>query len=113
MAGCSSPEAQAIDGLFRLLSRAHMIGLLHHLVHEADGPVRFVDLQDALGASPNTLTARLRELAEAGFVTRTAYNEIPPRVEYAPTQRALALCPVFDALHGWARDHTGSVVIPA
>ncbi|MGB0651591.1 MAG: winged helix-turn-helix transcriptional regulator [Thermoplasmatota archaeon] len=94
-----------IGELFQLLGRPHMLDITHILFREADGPVRFVDLQKRLGLSPNTLSARLKALVEAGLVTRTAYNEIPPRVDYEATAKARDLCTVFAALHEWSSKH--------
>ncbi len=79
-----------------------MLDLLHIFLRDAPGPHRFVDLQERLSISPNTLSDRLRELVEAGLLTRTAYNEIPPRVDYQATPKALDLLPVFESLTAWA-----------
>jgi DNA-binding HxlR family transcriptional regulator/putative sterol carrier protein len=66
------------------------------------GPKRFTDLKTGLpGASPNVLSQRLRELEEAGLVTR---RKLPPpagsRV-YELTQWGMELEPVLDALGRW------------
>ncbi|WP_135550476.1 winged helix-turn-helix transcriptional regulator [Paenibacillus cymbidii] len=61
-----------------------------------DGTLRFGDLLRSLeGISPKTLSLRLRELEEAGIVTRTVYPEIPPRVEYALTDKGRQLERIF------------------
>jgi DNA-binding HxlR family transcriptional regulator len=91
--------------LLRLLGKAHVLDILY-VFHNETGPKRFVELQGTLGMSPNTLSDRLRELVEAGILTRTAYNEIPPRVDYEVTAKARDLDPVFVALVEWARRHT-------
>lgn len=109
-----NPVGCQINDLFRLLGKTHMLDILHTVIHH-DGPARFVDIQRHLSLSPNTLSARLKEFVEAGLLERTAYNEIPPRVDYTPTTKAYALRPVFEALGDWARthnlsaEHTGSV----
>ena len=82
-----------------------MLDILH-IFHSDPTPHRFVDIQDRLRISPNTLSERLRDLVRAGLLTRTAYNEIPPRVDYAATEKALALAPVFESLTAWATEHT-------
>lgn len=52
-------------------------------------PHRFTELRQALpGISPHTLTSRLRQFETHGIVIRTAYAEIPPRVEYRLTPSA-------------------------
>lgn len=94
-----------ITDLFKLLSRAHMMDVLYVLTREADGPMRFVDVQNRLNLSPNTLSERLKELVGAGLLTRTAYNEIPPRVDYEATDKARALGSVFQTLREWAREY--------
>ena len=52
------------------------------------GPMRFGELQRQLeGISPKVLTATLRKLEDFGLITRTAYPEVPVRVEYALTEK--------------------------
>jgi DNA-binding HxlR family transcriptional regulator len=106
-AACAEGEAGCqIGELFRILGKAHMLDILYIVMVEADGqPRRFVDLQNALRISPNTLSERLRELVAAGLLTRTAYNEIPPRVDYQVTEKARDLEPVFETLRVWAGKH--------
>jgi DNA-binding HxlR family transcriptional regulator len=66
------------------------------------GPRRFTEIQRSLaGANPKMVTARLRELEAAGLISRTSYAEVPPRVEYALTERGRALRPSVDALRRW------------
>jgi DNA-binding HxlR family transcriptional regulator len=65
----------------------------------ASGTRRFKDLaHSGEGISPSILAARLRELEQQGIVIRTSYNEIPPRVEYALSQKGHDALPVIDAL---------------
>ncbi|HXV30049.1 MAG TPA: winged helix-turn-helix transcriptional regulator [Sinorhizobium sp.] len=68
------------------------------------GPMRFGELRRALpGITQHMLTAQLRALEADRLVSRTAYAEIPPRVEYALTENSRALKPIFLALTDWAR----------
>ena len=54
--------------------------------------VRFKELGKLFKhVSTKTLTSRLRELEKEGILIRTAYNEIPPRVEYSMTQKGQSL----------------------
>ena len=65
----------------------------------ADGRRRFKDLERlGEGISPSVLASRLRELEQKRIVTRTSYNEIPPRVEYELTEKGRDALPVLDAL---------------
>jgi DNA-binding HxlR family transcriptional regulator len=71
------------------------------------GSRRFGELRASLGTvSPKTLTDRLRELEQSGVVTRTIYAEVPPRVEYALTDKGRALRPVVDAMAAWGATWT-------
>ncbi|MFE9628533.1 winged helix-turn-helix transcriptional regulator [Streptomyces sp. NPDC006527] len=74
--------------------------IVRELMH---GPRRFTELRDALpGISPHTLTRRLRQFETYGIVTRTAYGEIPPRVEYRITPLGEGLRDVLEAMATWA-----------
>ena len=95
LGGCQLTE------LFQVLGKAHTLDILH-IFHTDPRPHRFVDIQERLRLSPNTLSERLRGLVDAGLLARTAYNEIPPRVDYQATEKALALAPVFQSLQDWA-----------
>jgi DNA-binding HxlR family transcriptional regulator len=65
------------------------------------GPRRFTQIQRSLGADPKVVATRLRALTAEGIVSRAAYAEVPPRVEYSLTRRGRALEPVVDALRRW------------
>ncbi|MFE9445622.1 winged helix-turn-helix transcriptional regulator [Streptomyces sp. NPDC006602] len=77
------------------------------------GPKRFTELRAALpGISPKTLSSRLQRFVLIGLVTRTAYPEVPPRVEYQLTEAGTRLQAVFDAMADWAEQdlpRTGSL----
>lgn len=70
--------------------------------HLFGGRKRFSELRKALpGVSQKMLTQQLRELEGDGVVTRTVYAEVPPRVEYALTDRGMSIRPVVDAMCEW------------
>jgi DNA-binding HxlR family transcriptional regulator len=98
------PGGCAIGDLFGLLSQTHVLDILY-LVNHTDGPVRFVELQERLKVSPNTLSARLKRLVQAGLLSRTAHNTIPPRVDYEATAKARDLANVFRSLDQWSQVH--------
>ena len=63
----------------------------------AEGCSRFCELERSLeGISPRTLSLRLRALEEEGIVDRNTFPEVPPRVEYALTEKGQALVPLID-----------------
>ena len=73
------------------------------LVRElAEGCSRFCELERSLdGISPRTLSLRLRALEECGVVERHTYPEVPPRVEYALTEKGRALEPLIDDMRNY------------
>ncbi|HEX6442572.1 MAG TPA: helix-turn-helix domain-containing protein [Stellaceae bacterium] len=71
------------------------------------GPRRFQDFEQSLrGVSPNTLSARLKRLEDAGIVERRFYEQHPPRAEYVLTEKGDELRPVLKALFDWGRKNT-------
>jgi DNA-binding HxlR family transcriptional regulator len=67
------------------------------------GPLRFGELKEAAaGISQRMLTLTLKHLVEDGLVARTAYAEVPPRVEYELTELGRTLVPLVMALAEWA-----------
>lgn len=47
------------------------------------------------------LSTQLKELEESGLIIRTQYLEMPPRVDYRLSEKAVGLMPVFDKLADW------------
>src|ERR1700733_6133666 len=63
----------------------------------AEGRSRFCELERSLaGISPRTLSLRLRALEEEGVLERQTFPEVPPRVEYALTDKGRALVPLIE-----------------
>ena len=112
---CTSQEGGCeIQDLFKLLGKSHTLDILHlFVIQEPSDSIRFVEVQNALKLSPNTLSERLKELVEAGLLARTAYNEIPPRVDYQATRKARDLEPVFESLIAWAKRNDLAPAAPA
>ena len=70
----------------------------------ADANRRFCELERSLeGISPRTLSLRLRALEECGIVERHTYPEVPPRVEYALTEKGRALVPLIEEMRTYGR----------
>jgi DNA-binding HxlR family transcriptional regulator len=70
----------------------------------AEGRSRFCELERSLqGISPRTLSLRLRALEEEGIVERRTFPEVPPRVEYALTEKGRALLPIIENMREYGR----------
>ena len=71
-----------------------------------DGPRRFGELRVPLRrVSAKVLAETLRALERDGMITRTVYDEIPPRVVYAITDLGRTLFPAMDACRAWVAEH--------
>lgn len=57
------------------------------------------------GIKSNILTDRLKRLERSGLVTRSRYQEHPPRYEYHLTAEGRSLSPVLRAMFAWGRAH--------
>lgn len=69
-----------------------------------DGPMRFTEIKRCVGGiSQKMLTATLRGLERDGFVVRTVFPTIPPRVDYELTDLGRELLTPVRALGDWAR----------
>ena len=74
----------------------------------ADGRSRFCELERSLqGISPRTLSLRLRALEEEGVLRRQTFPEVPPRVEYALTEKGRALVPLIEDMRTYGREWLG------
>ena len=64
----------------------------------AKGVQRFGELQNSLLISPRVLSTRLQELENEGLVRREVFAEVPPRVEYALTEKGSLLVPLIEEM---------------
>lgn len=68
----------------------------------AGAPLRFCELERSLaGISPRTLSLRLRALEDLSIVARETHPEVPPRVEYALTDKGRALVPLIEDMRAY------------
>ena len=80
--------------------------VIYTLDRAGQNAVRFKELQRAIpDISQKMLTVTLRTLEEDGYVTRTVYPEVPPRVEYSLTELGYSLKPVLDAMWDWGENY--------
>ncbi|MDR0397667.1 MAG: winged helix-turn-helix transcriptional regulator [Candidatus Nomurabacteria bacterium] len=72
----------------------------------SQGKARFTDLKIGIpGISQKVLTDNLRIMEAAGVVERTAYAEVPPRVEYELTDIGNSGVPILDELKIWGEKY--------
>ena len=65
------------------------------------GTRRFDDFQRRLGCARNVLSDRLSRLVEVGILSKTPYQERPPRHEYRLTRQGVELWPAMMSLKTW------------
>jgi DNA-binding HxlR family transcriptional regulator len=104
--GRSSPRASKevcphYHGAVELIGRRWSGAILYALTR---GPLRFAELKESVpGMSDRLLSARLKELEQAGLVERRVQAEHPVRVSYELTPKGESLEPVIGELRDWAR----------
>lgn len=75
------------------------------------GPMRFTALHEHVpGISQRMLGHTLAALTRDGLTTRTAYPEVPPRVEYELTDLGRSLTSAVEHLVGWVKQHQDEIV---
>ena len=89
-----------LTGVIDVLSRKYAMQLISIIgAHES---LRFAEIETHLSsASTTTISNRLTEFQEAGLISRTQYDEIPPRVEYALTREGEEVSTRLEPLLEW------------
>jgi DNA-binding HxlR family transcriptional regulator len=94
------PLAEILD----LIAHKWTVQIIHAL-HRKE-VARFLEIQRLVTPiTQKELTKRLRQLEEAGLLSRQVYPEIPPRVEYRLTELGLSLVPPLAVLTEWAQQY--------
>lgn len=85
---------EVIGGKWKLLILCHL-----NCVPE---PMRTSELKKAIpDITQKMLIQQLRELEEDGIVTRTVYNQVPPKVVYGMSELGQSLKTLLDQLDEW------------
>ena len=104
------PDCPIRNILTRLCDKWSLL-VIYTLNKASKETVRFKELQrDIPDISQKMLTVTLRTLEDDGYVTRTVYPEVPPRVEYALTPRTHSLLPHINALIKWALENKDAII---
>ena len=101
-AKCPCMDFCPLEDAMRIVGGKWKVSLLCAL-HQ-DGPSRYNELKRKIRGITNTMLASsLRELEEAGLVTRRQFMEMPVRVEYSLTGVSAGLLPILAQLAQWGR----------
>ena len=89
--------------LIKLLADKWVVLVIYALQHEKK---RTSQIKHILGdVSQKMLTQTLRKLEQYHIVTRTVYNQVPPKVEYELTSLGIALIEPVTQLCAWAEEN--------
>ncbi|MCB1559370.1 MAG: helix-turn-helix transcriptional regulator [Alphaproteobacteria bacterium] len=94
-----------------LIANKWSVKILYTLAHAKDRPLRFGEIQKSLQTiTQRELTKHLREFEKSGLIKRTAYAEVPPRVEYELTSLGYSLKEPVDALSEWSQKYGDEIM---
>ncbi|MFC8798713.1 winged helix-turn-helix transcriptional regulator [Promicromonospora sp. NPDC057138] len=100
---CDSETHELLKEMLSLVSDRWTLLVIAAL---REGPQRFSTIQALVrGVSHRMLSKTLRCLLRDGMVTRTAYAEMPPRVEYELTALGLKLLDLVGGVVDWTQSH--------
>jgi DNA-binding HxlR family transcriptional regulator len=95
------------DGLLQRIGDKWTIKVVATL---AEGPMRYNQIFKSVGGiSQRMLTLTLKNLERDGLVSRTMYPTIPPRVDYALTERGKTLFEPLNALWMWVEANHAAI----
>jgi len=94
------PLCPKFEAAFELLGK-RWTGLIIQVL--LTGSKRFGEIVDRIpNMSDRMLAERLKQLEEAGIVTRQVYPETPVRIEYLLTDKGKELTPIMSEVQNWA-----------
>lgn len=104
------PDCPIRNILSRLCDKWSLL-VIYTLNKAGKETIRFKELQRIIpDISQKMLTVTLRTLEEDGYVNRTVFPEVPPRVEYTLTERAKSLLPHINSLISWAIENKDAIM---
>lgn len=68
------------------------------------GPQRFCTMTEKLGISGKTLSERLKDLEQQGFIIRNVYPETPVKIRYSLTEKGMSLMPIMNEIEDWSKN---------
>ena len=98
---CPCSESCALQGALASIGGKWKLPILCSL--SANGDSRYNELlKNIQGISNTMLSKTLREMEDDGLVIRSEYLEVPIRVEYRLTDKAMTLQPILNQLIQWS-----------
>ena len=98
---CPCAETCAVQGVLNQIGGKWKLPILCSLLN--NGPSRYNELlKNIRGLSNTMLSKTLKELEDDGLVRRSEYLEVPIRVEYRLTGKAMKLQPILIDLIRWS-----------
>jgi DNA-binding HxlR family transcriptional regulator len=95
-------KACPIENTFKIIGKKFTVLILRNMINGKQN--RFNQLLNSIEeGNPKTLSIRLREMEKSGLIKRKVYyHETPIRIEYNPTEKALALQPILDMMAAYS-----------
>lgn len=91
----------SVEAAFDVIGGKWKSLIIYHLL---DDKKRFNELRRLIpSVTQRIITLQLRELEKDGIITRKVYPEVPPKVEYALTERGLQLKEPLQQLRQWGK----------
>ncbi|MEV6509863.1 helix-turn-helix domain-containing protein [Streptomyces sp. NPDC051642] len=107
---CSRIPVEDADFVRQIMDRVGDKWTLMVIATLQDGVMRYTELLHAIpGISQRMLSRTLAQLHQDGLITRTAYAEVPPRVEYALAPLGASLKDIVASLIDWAMTHHAEI----
>lgn len=96
-----APESCPVTHCLAMIGGKWKPVILFCIAHQVD---RFGAMQRAVpGITKQMLTKQLRELEADGILSRKVHPQVPPRVDYALTDKGRSLLPVIEAMRDWGQ----------
>ena len=93
-----------VETTLELINSRWKVLILRELMN--NGTMRFGEIKRGVdGISQKVLTSNLRSMEEDGLLTRKAYPEVPPRVEYTLTELGESLKGLLAAMQSWGNEY--------
>ncbi len=107
---CEKKPKCNIESIIDIIGKKWNLMIIWHL---RTGVLRFTELQHGIcNVNSKTITKHLRDLEDHAVITRKVYAEVPPRVEYALTERGEALLPIIESMLEWGGTHLPPRPVP-